>query len=90
MHGFSQQTYYYKYPMKFLFRSWVTNKNVKKTGFCECVETSFFLIFENNSIFKQINKNSAHPFVDIVKQETCAKFQQKVLNPMVVGARQGF
>ena len=30
------------------------------------------------------------PFVDIVKQETCAKFQQKILNFVAVGARQSF
>ena len=29
-------------------------------------------------------------FVDITKQKTCAKFQQKMLNSMVVGARQSF
>ena len=35
-------------------------------------------------------KNPEHPFVEIVKQETCAKFQQKILNFMAVGARQNF
>ena len=35
-------------------------------------------------------KNPKHPFVDIGKKETCAKFQQKILNFMVVGARQSF
>ena len=29
-------------------------------------------------------------FVDIGKTETCAKFQKKILNFMVVGARQSF
>ena len=38
----------------------------------------------------KIKKNSEHPFVDIGKQETCAKFQQEILNSMVVGARQNF
>ena len=38
----------------------------------------------------QIKKNPAHPFVVIGKEETCAKFQQKILNCRVVGARQGF
>ena len=38
----------------------------------------------------KIKKNPAHPFVDITKQKTCAKFQQKILNSMVVGARQSF
>ena len=35
-------------------------------------------------------KNLNHPIVDIGKYETCAKFQQKILNPRVVGARQSF
>ena len=35
-------------------------------------------------------KNPAHPFVDIGKWETCAKFQPKTLNFKVVGARQSF
>ena len=47
-----------------LFRSWVINKNVKN----ECVETRVFFIFASNS-----------RSLDIVKQETCAKFQQKIL-----------
>ena len=39
-----------------LFRSWVINKSVKS----ECVETSSFLIFGNNSTSKQIFKNATH------------------------------
>ena len=38
----------------------------------------------------KILKNLTHPFVDITKEKTCAKFQQKILNSMVVGARQNF
>ena len=38
----------------------------------------------------KINKNPTHYFVDIGKWETCAKFQQKILNFKVVGARQSF
>ena len=38
----------------------------------------------------KITKNPKHPFVDIGKQETCGKFQQKILNSMVVGVRQNF
>ena len=52
-------------------RSWVINKNVKN----EFVET-----FANNSRSKQNQKKSECPFVDIGMKETCAKFQQKVLN----------
>ena len=39
---------------------------------------------------KKIKKNPEHTFVDIGEQETCARFQQKLLNSMVVGARQSF
>ena len=68
-----------------MFRSWVINKNIKN----ECVETRSFLIFTNNSRSKQ-NKNPAHPFADIGKQETCVKFQQKILNCRVLEACQSF
>ena len=68
------------------FRSWVIHKSVKR----ECVENRSFLIFANTSRSKQNKRNPAQPFVDIVKYETCAKFQQKTLNRRVVGARQIF
>ena len=38
----------------------------------------------------EIKKYPPHPFVDIGKQITCAKFQQKILNCGVVGAHQSF
>ena len=38
----------------------------------------------------KIDKNPTHPFVDISKTETCEKFQQKILNTTLVGARQSF
>ena len=38
----------------------------------------------------KFKKNPAHPFIDIGKLETRAKFQQKVLNCRVVAARQSF
>ena len=38
----------------------------------------------------KIKKNHEHPFVDIGKQETCAKVQDKILNSVVVRARQYF
>ena len=72
-----------------LFRSWVIIKNIKN----EYVETSSLLIFANNSRSKQNKKkkkNPEHSFVDIGKSETCAKFQQKILNSVVVRARQSF
>ena len=69
-----------------LLRSWVINKNIKN----ECEETRSFLIFANNSRSQQNKKNPEDPFVDIGKLETCATFQQKIMNSMVVGACQGF
>ena len=53
-----------------LLRFWVINISLKS----ECVETRPFLIFANNSWSKQNKKNPTHPFVDIGKEETCAKF----------------
>ena len=49
-----------------------------------------FLHFINNSRSKQNLKNPEYSFVDIIKQKTCATFQQKILNFMVVGAGQSF
>ena len=48
----------------------------------------FFFILANNSNSKQNNKNPTHAFVDIGKLGTCAMFQQSLLKPVVVGARQ--
>ena len=69
-----------------LFGSWVINKRVKN----EFVETMSFLIFANNSKSKWSKKNPTHAFVDIGKKKMCAKFEQKILNCRVVGARQNF
>ena len=49
-----------------------------------------FLIFANNSRSNQNKKNPEHSFVDIGKQETRAKFRQKILKSKVLGARQIF
>ena len=68
------------------FRSWVICKNFKRPGFYTLV----FYTFINNSRSKQNKKIPTHAFVDITKQKTCAKFQQKILTSMVVGARQNF
>ena len=65
------------------FRSRVIWKNVKRPRFYTLV----FYTFINNSRSKE---NPTHPFVDITKKKTCAKVQQKILNSMVVGARQSF
>ena len=55
--------------------------------FFERVETKSFFILGNYSSSKQILKI---PFVDIGKWEAWAKFQQKLLNSVVAGARQSF
>ena len=55
----------------------------KRTGFY----TLAFYIFINKSRSKQNLKNPEQAFVDIVKYETCAKFQQKILNFIVAGAQ---
>ena len=61
-------------------------KNFKRSGFYTLV----FYTFINNSISKQNKKNPKDPFADITKYKTGAKFQHKILNSMVVGARQSF
>ena len=66
-----------------LFKSWVIYKNKKWPGFY----TLIFYIFINNSRSKQ---NPEQLFVDIVKEEAGAKFHQKILNFVVVGALQSF
>ena len=65
-----------------LFRSWVINKSVKN----ERVETWPFLKFwQITQDLNKILKNPTHPFAHIG-----AKFQQKLLNCKLVGARQNF
>ena len=54
-----------------LFRTWVICQNKKKIpGFYTLTETRFI----NNLRSKQNNKNHTHPFVDIRKTETYAKY----------------
>ena len=64
----------------------MSKKNVRDFFFCfgyilsnlqklDLISThSFFYIFGNNSRSKWNKKYTKHPFVDIVKYETCAKF----------------
>ena len=59
---------------------------LKMTWFLHAKEASFL----NDSRSKRNKKNLEHPFVDVSKKEMCVKFQQKILNSMVVGARQSF
>ena len=49
-----------------------------------------FLFIRKKNRLKRLQKNPTHPFVDISKQKTYAKFQPKILNCEVVGARQNF
>ena len=51
---------------------------------------SFFTFLLITQDLNKIKKNPEHPFLDIIKQKTCAKFQQKMLNSTVVGACQSF
>ena len=44
----------------------------------------------NNSRSKQNKKSPTHPFVDIGKYETCAKFQKKILSCSIVETPQSF
>ena len=51
---------------------------------------SFFTFLSITQDLSRIKKNPTRPFVDIGKQETQAKFQQKILNCKVVEACQSF
>ena len=69
-----------------LFRSCFICKHLKDLVSTRSLFT-FLLITQD---LNKNQKNPEHPFVDIVKQKKCAKFQQTILNSMVVGARQSF
>ena len=49
---------------------------------------SLFTFLIISRVLNKIKKNLDHAFVNIVNQKTSAKFQQKTLNFMVIGARQ--
>ena len=52
-----------------LFRSWIINKNVKKSGFCKCVKIKS-RSKQNLDLaqdLSKIKKNPEHPFTDIGK-----------------------
>ena len=59
---------------------------IKKTLLLHTRFFKFLLIIQD---LKKL-KNPEHSFVDIIKSEICAKFYQKILNCMVVRARQSF
>ena len=50
---------------------------------------SFFRFLLITQVLSKI-KNPEHPFVEIVKYEMCAKFQQIISNFVVVAARRSF
>ena len=56
----------------------------------ECAETRSFLIFPKKSRSKKKKKIPEHPFVEIVKSETCARYQLKMFNSVVLRARKSF
>ena len=66
--------FYLVYNLSYLPKS-------KIPDFYTLTETSFINSHDLNK------KNPSHSFVDIRKMETCAKFQQKIVNSTVVGAR---
>ena len=51
---------------------------------------AFLLTTQDLNKIKKKKKNPEHPFVGITKKETCAKFHQKILKFVAVGARQRF
>ena len=74
---------------KILFRSWVICKNLKRPGFY----TQGFYVFIDYWRCKQNKQNLEHPFVGIGKSLKILyvwKISAKILNSMVVGARQSF
>ena len=70
---------------KVLFRSCLFAK-LNRPGFHTLVSYDFF----NNSRSRRNKKKLEHSFVDIIKQKRCEKFQQKMLNSVVVGTHQNF
>ena len=62
---------------------------LQRLGFYKLIFCAL-LTHVNDSTSKQNKKNATYPFVGITKQKTCVKFQPKILNSMVVGARQSF
>ena len=51
---------------------------------------SFFTFSLITQDLNKIKKTPEHHFLDITKKKIFAKFQQKILNFMVVGVRQSF
>ena len=70
------------------------------SGFLFCLDLELFMKMLKQVCRNQVNskqrtrskqnKSLEHPFVGIGKWEASAKFEQKILNSMVVGARQSF
>ena len=56
----------------------------------DLVSTPSFYTLVKITDYLNKKKNPAQPFVYITKYKTCAKFEQKILTSMVLGARQSF
>ena len=68
-----------------LFRIWVICQNKKDLVSTHSQKPGLSITQDLNKI-----KKIPHSFADIGKTKMCAKFQQKMLNSMVVGAHQSF
>ena len=69
-----------------LLRSWVIYKNLKRPGFYILTES----IFINNPRSKQNKKNPKHRKKTFLTRKRVQNFSKKILNSMVIGARQSF
>ena len=75
-------TIVYKSVFEIFFFIWFRSRVICKLQ-NNLVSTVTETIFINNSRPKQNKKYPEHPFVEIVKLETCVKFQQKILTMVV-------
>ena len=64
------------YEIFFILLSYL--QRIKKIWYLHTLVSTFFTFFINNSRSRQDKKNPEQLFVDIIKQKTCAKFQQKM------------
>ena len=63
-----------------LFRFWVIWTYENKTWFRNTHKNEVFTFLLLNQDLNKAKTNPEYPFVDIVIEEICEKFQQKVLN----------
>ena len=73
------------------WKLWRASTTIKFNTFCwNFAQVSYWTMSTNNLRPEQNIINLEHSLVDIGKQETCAKFQLKILNSIVVAACQNF